>query len=228
MFPSFNFLGRTIGTYSLVTIIGIVLAAVLVFLLLKKSGAVIENIIFAGLSAVAGMLVGGHFLFGLTRLPDFFKVMGNQYIAPNTFLEFVDLVMQTFGGMVFYGGLFGGIIGIYLYCHFTHKNKRLYLNAFAPGLSLIHAFGRVGCFLAGCCYGVEYHGFLHVDYPEEAIIGSANADITAFSRFPVQLLESLAELLITLTLIILFKKFKTKYSLIKVYLFLYSIVRFFR
>jgi prolipoprotein diacylglyceryltransferase len=60
---------------------------------------------------------------------------------------FFSLLGDTFGGMVFYGGLFGGIIGLRLYTRFLHKNNRLYQNAFAPAYALIHAFGRIGCFL---------------------------------------------------------------------------------
>ena len=62
--------------------------------------------------------------------------------------------IQTFGsGMVFLGGLMGGMIAVTLY---LRKNKIPWLDTadwVAPYLALGHAIGRIGCFLVGDCYG---------------------------------------------------------------------------
>lgn len=226
MFPSFEIFGRTIGMYSLTTIVGIICAGFLVYFLARKKGIIFDHIVLAGLSALAGMFTGGHLLYGITRLPDFFMLLDKHPELLDSSKTLFSLLGETFGGMVFFGGVFGGILGVYFFAKFTKKSTRLYLNAFAPAFALIHAFGRIGCFLGGCCYGIHYEGPLHVHFPEIAVIGYANADIADFPRFPVQLLESLAEFLICLMLVLLFKKYGEKISLIKVYLFSYSIVRF--
>lgn len=57
------------------------------------------------------------------------------------------------GGFVFYGGLIFGISYVLIYCLLFKKFeiKNLYLSL--PSLSFAHGVGRIGCFLAGCCYG---------------------------------------------------------------------------
>ena len=84
------------------------------------------------------------------------------------------------GGFVFYGGLIGGIIFIAL---MTWKFKVDIgdFSIFIPSILLGHAIGRIGCFLAGCCYGVELeHEYFFSHYLHGA------------ERFPVQLLEAIA------------------------------------
>lgn len=58
------------------------------------------------------------------------------------------------GGFVFYGGaVLAGLFGV-LYLEWkTPKNTELYLDLVAPVISFSYAVGRVGCLLAGCCYG---------------------------------------------------------------------------
>lgn len=57
------------------------------------------------------------------------------------------------GGMVFYGGLIFGIVTVILYASFARLPLGNLMDACAPGLALGLALGRVGCFLAGCCWG---------------------------------------------------------------------------
>lgn len=57
------------------------------------------------------------------------------------------------GGLVFYGGLIFGVATVLIYSAARHVSLLSLLDALAPGLALGLAFGRVGCFLAGCCWG---------------------------------------------------------------------------
>lgn len=64
-----------------------------------------------------------------------------------------EISFWTGGGFVFYGGFLGGILFLGL---FKLINKKLSLKTFwpmVPALAIGHAIGRIGCFLAGCCYG---------------------------------------------------------------------------
>lgn len=68
------------------------------------------------------------------------------------------------GGLVFYGGFIGGILmSLWLARRWKVPVLRLYDNL-VPGLALGHALGRVGCFLAGCCYGLPWDGFCAVEF----------------------------------------------------------------
>ena len=57
------------------------------------------------------------------------------------------------GGLVYYGG----VISVLIFSFFYFKNKKIsiikLMDVFAPALALGHAFGRIGCFFSGCCYG---------------------------------------------------------------------------
>ncbi len=62
------------------------------------------------------------------------------------------------GGLVFYGGLAGGLLtGVLLARRWGIPFLKL-LDCFAPSLALGQAIGRIGCFLAGCCYGLPWDG----------------------------------------------------------------------
>jgi phosphatidylglycerol:prolipoprotein diacylglycerol transferase len=57
------------------------------------------------------------------------------------------------GGLVFYGGLIGGIVAVWWFCR-KHEIPFLRLaDIVAPTVALGQAFGRLGCFSAGCCWG---------------------------------------------------------------------------
>lgn len=61
--------------------------------------------------------------------------------------------------MTFYGGLLGGILcfftGYFLWIRKKHPSTLLPLTVLAAaGIPLVHGFGRIGCFLSGCCYGL--------------------------------------------------------------------------
>ncbi len=62
------------------------------------------------------------------------------------------------GGLVFYGGLLGGVIAGPLLARGYGLPLLPMLDAFAPGLVLAQLFGRLGCFAAGCCYGAPWPG----------------------------------------------------------------------
>lgn len=120
-------------------------------------------------------------------------------------------------GLVYYGGLMGFLlfssIGIKL---IYRKYDGELMNLIAITIPLFHGFGRIGCLLGGCCFGVDYTGPLAVTY----LYGSQKAS----SCFPIQAVESLFEFLIFAVLIILSKN--KKLNLLKIYLAIYAGLRF--
>jgi phosphatidylglycerol---prolipoprotein diacylglyceryl transferase len=67
--------------------------------------------------------------------------------------SFVKAMTMGGGGMVFYGGLIFGIATVVIYVLVTKLNLRHVADVFAPSVALGLAIGRVGCFMAGCCWG---------------------------------------------------------------------------
>lgn len=70
--------------------------------------------------------------------------------AEHPFLEIFNL---AHGGLEFYGGFIGGAIGVIAYLAYKRQSFRLYADIVAPSLMWGLAFGRIGCFLNGCCWG---------------------------------------------------------------------------
>ncbi len=57
------------------------------------------------------------------------------------------------GGFVFFGGLIACLISGYVFARYRKINFSEWADFFTPLFSLAHALGRLGCFLAGCCFG---------------------------------------------------------------------------
>lgn len=57
------------------------------------------------------------------------------------------------GGLIFYGGVAGSLVGLYLFSRSKHISYLKVLDFLIPYVALTHAFGRVGCFFNGCCSG---------------------------------------------------------------------------
>lgn len=118
------------------------------------------------------------------------------------------------GGFVFLGGLIGAllyfVIGIYRKL-FNVSDIALLL----PGIAFGHAVGRVGCFMAGCCYGLPHEGALSIYLHDHW-------------RYPVQLYESFSLLLLGGVLLrIVWKKESYTFYTFITYLGGYSVIRFF-
>ena len=71
-------------------------------------------------------------------------------------------------GFVVYGGIIGGIFAGFLYCKIRGLRFLEYFDLVMPSIALAQAFGRMGCFLAGCCYGKETSFPLHVVFTQSA------------------------------------------------------------
>jgi phosphatidylglycerol---prolipoprotein diacylglyceryl transferase len=92
-------------------------------------------------------------------------------------------------GLVFYGGLAAGGVGLFRCAQLFGLPPAETLDAMVPALPVAHAIGRIGCFLGGCCYGAPTHlpwGVHHVAWP------SATTTIAAdVARHPWPLYEAL-------------------------------------
>ena len=219
MYPQIEIFGRTVGSYGLCALAGFTVCFIVAAFLSRKEKVSFEDLILLFLSVGGGMLLGGHLLFGITQtklIIESFSLIGRI-----PFGKVILRIAACFGGSVFYGGFLGGLLAIFLFTRFS-KFIRFHfaLDLYAVLTPLFHVFGRVGCFLGGCCYGKESHwGFLIEKNP-------LNPSIVGVVRIPVQLLEAGCNLLIFAFLLILFFREKHRNHLIDWYLFLYPVSRF--
>ena len=57
------------------------------------------------------------------------------------------------GGLAIFGGILGGVLGVWFYCRLKDISFAPLADLAAPGIILAQAIGRVGCTINGCCYG---------------------------------------------------------------------------
>ena len=99
-------------------------------------------------------------------------------------------------GFTFYGWLTGCIVFYWVYGKCCQVKPIFLLNLFLPSFSLAQAFGRIGCFCGGCCYGIPSNCF-GVKFPPGSLPYQKYGNIPLI---PVQLMESVCLLLIFLIL----------------------------
>ena len=112
---------------------------------------------------------------------------------------------------------------------FYMRRKRLPVlktaDVFAPGLALGHAIGRLGCFAAGCCWGLPTNlpwAVIFVNPRAKDLVGVP----LGLPLHPTQLYESLGELIIFAVLYLRFLRPHREGSIISLYLVLYGTLRF--
>lgn len=215
MFPGFYLFDELfVSSYMLCTLAGVFAAFPPAIAGYKKRGGNDIDMIFMLMWAALGVIIGGHLLFGITNIQHW-----QLFFKPRPLKDFFIIFANIFGGQVFYGGLLGGLLagGIYVKC--AGIKLGLISDCTAPAVALFHAFGRVGCFFSGCCYGIESeHGVVFT----QALVKSANG----VPRVPVQLYEALFELAVFLVLWVLLRRGAFSGRLMLIYLITYSAGRF--
>jgi phosphatidylglycerol:prolipoprotein diacylglycerol transferase len=121
--------------------------------------------------------------------------------------------------MTFYGGLIGGVSFFLLgYFLFIKKKYGPHMHDFlviAPAcITVAHGFGRIGCFCAGCCYGIETDSWLGVTFPG-----------MDHKVFPTNLFEAIFLLVLSIVLLLLALKKNCIYNM-PIYLISYGAWRF--
>lgn len=74
------------------------------------------------------------------------------------------------GGLIYFGGSVGALIGLWIFAKVRRLSYLGILDFLLPAVALAHAFGRIGCFLNGCCYGTASDlpwavSFPHLPHP---------------------------------------------------------------
>ena len=201
----------TFHTYGLMTAIGIIAAYLVMGSRAKKKQFTAEEsdqILGLIISCLIFGYLGSKLLYILTILP---KILKDPALLRNSITD----------GWVIFGGLLGGMFGAWLFCRIKHLDSGRFFDLAFPGVALAQAFGRIGCFFAGCCYGTETNSafsivFKNSDYAPNHV-----------HLVPTQLLSSLGDFLLFFFLI-WYEKKKQKRSgeLAALYLIFYSAGRF--
>lgn len=199
MYPYIQF---TLPSYSVLAAVGAVMVLIFLFFRTDKFGVQFKD--FLAMFVVCAVLgaIGSRVVYVISRIP---------WLIANLSIENV-LNTVLGGGFVYYGGLFGVLLGILVYCKLLKLDAAPVYNMVAPAIPLFHIFGRIGCFMAGCCYGFTL--------PTSFVIGGIVID-----HFPTQLIESGFNMLLFLAIWLLQMKFKGA-RWMRIYLICYGVFRF--
>ena len=195
----------TIHGYGLMIAIGII-AGLLVAekraLKLGLNSDYVYNITF--LIAIIGFL-GGKLMFMLVE----WKSSGAS-----------SLELLKGNGFVVYGGIISGLLTGLVFCHIKKISFPEYADLFVPSIALAQGFGRIGCFMAGCCYGRPTNSCLGVTFRNSPFAPNG------VKVLPTQLFSSAGDFLMFFILLWYSKKRKVPGQTASMYFILYSIGRF--
>ena len=156
-----------IPLYSIMILLALLTNVIVVMLLYKKFEFSKDQIIGALVYENIGIIVGAKLL---TFIQDY-QLYGK--------FDFYSL------GLSSYGGIIGAIICLIIFSFQFKKPIKDMLFTFMPSVPLMYAIGKIGCFLIGCCYGIEYTGWGNVVYNYSPIAHQHT------HSFPVQLVEAI-------------------------------------
>lgn len=146
----------------------------------------------------------------------FFCIMGAKYF---TIIFNLDKNLNLLNaGFTSYGGMVGVICSSFLFYKFS--KEKLIIRSNILSLPLIYSVSKLGCFFAGCCYGIPYKGIFSVTY----------LDTFNISLFPIQLLEAIVFFLIFIFGLLQDKNKKSIFQLVIVsafFKFLLDYLRFY-
>ncbi len=212
MFPKLISIGSFyIPTYGVLVALGFLAGLAVTMRLARQAGLSSEKVTnLAVYCAMAGILGAKVFMI-LFDLPEYLHNPGQIFTVET---------LQAAG--VFHGGFIGALLFAVFYIKRQNLPVLKTMDAFAPGVAIGQAIGRLGCFAAGCCWGKQ------CDLPWGVRFRSNFASPVPLDRelHPVQLYESFADLLIFLFLYRQFGRNQKPGQIIGLYLVLYSTVRF--
>ncbi len=188
MYPRLLELGPfTIYTYGVLLAAAFLLGLKLATTRARRRGLDAGRILDLGIYIIVAAIVGGKLLLLVT---DFGSFRANP-------TEFLSLARS---GGVFYGGLILAVLVAFWYMRRHALPLWTTFDVFAPGIALGHAIGRLGCLMAGCCYGHATHLPWGITF-SDPFTGSYVGTPLGTPLHPTQIYESLAEAAILIFLL---------------------------
>ena len=205
MHPVFLKFGSfTVYSYGVMVAIGFAVATIFIYARAAKFGLDREKYVDLAIIMLVFGILGARILYVLLNI--------SLYIANP-----IEIIMLSKGGLVWYGGFFSALIAMIVYVRLNKLGFWSVVDLITPYIALAQGFGRIGCFLNGCCYGIKVaHGFpFAVTFP---------CDVDP--RLPAQLISAGLLFLIFLILIIWQNANRFAGEISLAYCILYSSKRF--
>lgn len=200
----------TLPTYGIMMVLAFIVAGIIFYLLAPRADLPRADAFNLLALILVGGVVGAKVFYFLTLIPYWRVIIASGWQAV--------LELIAGGGMVFYGGLLGGLLMLVVYLKKYKLPFMPTLDIAAVALPVGHAIGRLGCFSVGCCYGVP--SICGILMPHSLI---APRDVPLV---PTQLIESAFCLLLAVILYLVLRKKPRPGLVTGIYLIAYSSFRF--
>ena len=181
---------QTFPFYGIIILISMIVSLFYIYRMLKKENIKDKNIYLYIL------------LYGLFAI-----VFGKLYTIVTSGFKYNILN----AGLSSYGGLLGVLIACIVFELILPTNKKI-IKYTIMSLPLTYGIGKIGCFIAGCCYGIPYNGIFNVVYKDDLNIG----------QFPIQIVETIVFIII----FIICNKLKNNKNIIYITILISTIAKF--
>ncbi len=214
MFPDLIKIGDfTIHTYGVLVAIGMIVSFFVALYFAKKEGIKKEHVENLFFYTILGGIVGARLAYVIEHREQFKSLY--------------DYIAFWKGGIDWFGAFIGGAV-VLLYLLKKYNYPVLKIGDIA-GISVVigHAFGRIGCTCAGCCYGKPVPE--NSPFRDFAITFPHNPDTAAPSGiplYPTQPAEAIGNFTIFLILFLVYRKKKFDGEIFSLYLIFYGLERF--
>jgi len=182
----------TVYTYGVMLAAAYLLGLQLAIVRAKKAGLDAQKMLDLGVALVIAALVGAKLLLLITNF---------TYFWSNP----AEIIVLARSGGVFYGGLIGATLVAFWYIRRHNLPLWTTCDMFAPGIALGHVIGRVGCLMAGCCYGLPTSVPWAITFTDPFAAANVGTPLNQ-ALHPTQLYEAGAELLILAFLLVTERK----------------------
>ena len=197
----------TIYGYGLMIAIGILSAYFTGEYRAKKRKLPYEHVFYLVVWCVVGGFLGAKILYWITEWK---SILENPGFLSATLTD----------GFVVFGGIVGGIFTAYVYCRVKKAGFSEVFDTLMPSVALAQGFGRIGCLLAGCCYGKETSGAFSITFHTSAFAPNGVALV------PTQIYSSILDFLNCIVLCLIARYAKKERTVSGCYLIFYSTGRF--
>lgn len=202
----FEIFGLPVYGYGLMIALGILCALLIFFRKAKDKGYDEDKTFNMTMITIISGVLGGKILFIITELK---SIIENPSI------------LKDFGtGFVIYGAIIGGVLGVYFYCKKQCWKVLDILDLIVPSVAIAQGFGRIGCFLAGCCYGAP------TELPWAITFENSPFAPNGIGLHPTQLYSSIFDFALGFLLLWYSRKSRKQGKSFALYVIVYSVGRF--
>jgi len=138
-------LGLPVRGYGVMLLLGAVSGLAIIAPRASRCGISVDTLLSLAFWSFIPGIVGARLFFVIQKWDEF---------PGKSFTEKLPTVLKfTEGGLVVYGGMIGGLLGMMVWCRVNRKPSLAIMDLIAPGYMMGQSLGRIGCFLHGCCFG---------------------------------------------------------------------------